>query len=74
VIRELGDTFVDELWLDHDLGGHDTIRPVTSCLEELAYSGTGTAPAGPAPINSSALLPPTDCLTSDNLTNPRSCG
>ena len=40
VIRDLGDTFVDELWLDHDLGGNDTIRPVTSYLEERAYFGT----------------------------------
>jgi len=27
VIRDLGDAFVHELWLDHDLGGDDTIRP-----------------------------------------------
>jgi len=38
VIRDLGDTFVHELWLDHDLGGDDTIRPV-SHLEEIAYFG-----------------------------------
>lgn len=30
---------VDELWLDHDLGGDDTIRPVLRLLEELAAKG-----------------------------------
>ena len=30
---------LDELWLDHDLGGDDTIRPVTLHLEELAFHG-----------------------------------
>lgn len=39
VIRDLGDTFVHELWLDHDLGGDDTIRPVSAHLEEIAYFG-----------------------------------
>jgi hypothetical protein len=39
VIRGLGDTFVHELWLDHDLGGDDTIRPVSAHLEEIAYFG-----------------------------------
>lgn len=28
---------VDELWLDHDLGGDDTIRPVVDLLEELCF-------------------------------------
>jgi hypothetical protein len=39
LIRDLGDTFVHELWLDHDLGGDDTIRPVSAHLEEIAYFG-----------------------------------
>jgi NAD+-processing family protein with receiver domain len=39
VIRDLGDRFVDELWLDHDLGGDNTIRPVSAHLEEIAYFG-----------------------------------
>ena len=38
-IRDRVDTFVDELWLDHDLGGDDTIRPVSAHLEEIAYFG-----------------------------------
>lgn len=31
---------LDELWLDHDLGGTDTIRPVVDRLEEWWYRGT----------------------------------
>jgi hypothetical protein len=38
-IRDLGDAFIHELWLDHDLGGDDTIRPVSAYLEEVAYFG-----------------------------------
>ena len=30
---------IDELWLDHDLGGDDTIRPVAAALEEAAFNG-----------------------------------
>ena len=30
---------VDELWLDHDLGGGDTIRPVLALLDELDHAG-----------------------------------
>lgn len=33
---------IDELWLDHDLGGEDTVRPVVAWLEERV--ATGTAP------------------------------
>lgn len=29
----------DEVWLDHDLGGKDTIRPVVVMLETRAYFG-----------------------------------
>ncbi|WP_441248095.1 cyclic-phosphate processing receiver domain-containing protein [Kitasatospora sp. McL0602] len=31
--------FIDELWLDHDLGGDDTIMPVVTLLEEAAFNG-----------------------------------
>lgn len=30
---------VDELWLDHDLGGEDTIWPVVELLERAAFDG-----------------------------------
>jgi hypothetical protein len=30
---------IDELWLDHDLGGDDTIMPVVALLEEAAFDG-----------------------------------
>ncbi|GLY04014.1 cyclic-phosphate processing receiver domain-containing protein [Actinoplanes sp. NBRC 101535] len=30
---------IDELWLDHDLGGDDTIWPVVAVLEEAAFDG-----------------------------------
>lgn len=30
---------VDELWLDHDLGGDDTIWPVVETLERAAFEG-----------------------------------
>ncbi len=32
---------IDELWLDHDLGGADTIMPVVEYLQERAFSGDG---------------------------------
>lgn len=32
--------YIDELWLDHDLGGNDTIRPVVDELEHWWYRGT----------------------------------
>jgi hypothetical protein len=31
---------IDELWLDHDLGGEDTIRSVVHFIDERAFSGT----------------------------------
>jgi hypothetical protein len=30
---------LDELWLDHDLGGDDTIWPVVELLERAAFDG-----------------------------------
>jgi hypothetical protein len=30
---------IDQLWLDHDLGGDDTITPVVYILEEAAFLG-----------------------------------
>jgi hypothetical protein len=30
---------LDELWLDHDLGGDDTIWPVVEILERAAFDG-----------------------------------
>ncbi|GAA4634528.1 hypothetical protein GCM10023196_076360 [Actinoallomurus vinaceus] len=30
---------IDELWLDHDLGGDDNIMPVVALLEEAAFDG-----------------------------------
>lgn len=39
LLREYRDQFIDELWLDHDLGGEDTIMPVVTLLEEAAFNG-----------------------------------
>jgi len=33
------DKRIDELWLDHDLGGNDTIWPVVEVLEHAAFEG-----------------------------------
>jgi hypothetical protein len=33
------DQEIDELWLDHDLGGDDSIMPVVALLEEAAFDG-----------------------------------
>lgn len=30
---------IDELWLDHDLGGTDTVWPVVTLLERAAFDG-----------------------------------
>jgi len=30
---------IDELWLDHDLGGDDTIRPFVLMIEEMFHEG-----------------------------------
>lgn len=34
------DQLIGELWLDHDLGGDDTIRPVVELLERRCFDGT----------------------------------
>ncbi|MER5886204.1 cyclic-phosphate processing receiver domain-containing protein [Streptomyces sp. NPDC001941] len=39
LLQEHRDTYVDELWLDHDLGGEDSIMPVVTLLEEAAFQG-----------------------------------
>ncbi|MFJ9523712.1 cyclic-phosphate processing receiver domain-containing protein [Kitasatospora sp. NPDC101801] len=39
LLAEHRDSFIDELWLDHDLGGDDNILPVVTVLEEAAFNG-----------------------------------
>lgn len=39
LLNRLRQRTIDELWLDHDLGGDDTIRPVVTVLEEAAFTG-----------------------------------
>ncbi|MFF4951302.1 cyclic-phosphate processing receiver domain-containing protein [Streptomyces chattanoogensis] len=39
LLQEHRDGFIDELWLDHDLGGDDSIMPVVTLMEEAAFSG-----------------------------------
>ncbi|MEU7740025.1 cyclic-phosphate processing receiver domain-containing protein [Nonomuraea sp. NPDC049158] len=39
LLQEHRDGFIDELWLDHDLGGDDSIMPVVTLLEEAAFNG-----------------------------------
>ncbi|MGW5529360.1 cyclic-phosphate processing receiver domain-containing protein [Streptomyces xanthochromogenes] len=39
LLLEHRDRFVDELWLDHDLGGDDSILPVVTVMEEAAFHG-----------------------------------
>ena len=39
LLEEHRDSFIDELWLDHDLGGDDTIMPVVTLMEEAAFNG-----------------------------------
>ncbi|MFF4152761.1 cyclic-phosphate processing receiver domain-containing protein [Streptomyces sp. NPDC001651] len=39
LLQEHRDTLIDELWLDHDLGGDDSILPVVTLLEEAAFDG-----------------------------------
>ncbi|MFD7415607.1 cyclic-phosphate processing receiver domain-containing protein [Kitasatospora purpeofusca] len=39
LLEEHRDRYVDELWLDHDLGGDDTIMPVVTLLERAAFEG-----------------------------------
>jgi len=40
LLKQLGDNRIDHLWLDHDLVGEDTIRPVVDWMVELASSGS----------------------------------
>jgi hypothetical protein len=40
LLEELGDERIDDLWLDHDLVGGDTIRPVVEFLVRLAVEGS----------------------------------
>ncbi|MGN9765342.1 cyclic-phosphate processing receiver domain-containing protein [Micromonospora sp. SD12] len=37
LLHRYRDGHVDELWLDHDLGGNDTIWPVVEVLERAAF-------------------------------------
>ena len=39
VLRRHQGKRIDELWLDHDLGGEDTIWPVVEVLERAAFDG-----------------------------------
>ncbi|MFF5554122.1 cyclic-phosphate processing receiver domain-containing protein [Streptomyces olivaceoviridis] len=39
LLQEHRDIVIDELWLDHDLGGDDSIMPVVTLLEEAAFHG-----------------------------------
>lgn len=39
LLEEHRDQEIDELWLDHDLGGDDSIMPVVALLEEAAFVG-----------------------------------
>jgi hypothetical protein len=40
ILTELRDTRIDHLWLDHDLVGEDTIRPVVDHLVQQARAGS----------------------------------
>jgi hypothetical protein len=40
LLAELGDQRIDHLWLDHDLVGDDTIRPVVELLVRQAKAGS----------------------------------
>ncbi|MFB7631336.1 cyclic-phosphate processing receiver domain-containing protein [Streptomyces sp. NPDC056149] len=39
LLQEHRHGFIDELWLDHDLGGDDSIMPVVAMMEEAAFNG-----------------------------------
>ena len=39
LLEGLRDTYIDHLWLDHDLIGHDTIWPVIRLLEDASLTG-----------------------------------
>jgi hypothetical protein len=39
LLQRCRDQRLDEVWLDHDLGGDDTIWPVVEVLERAAFDG-----------------------------------
>ena len=39
LLERFRDRPVDELWLDHDLGGDDAVWPVVEILERAAFDG-----------------------------------
>jgi hypothetical protein len=39
LLEGLGRKRIDHLWLDHDLGDEDTIRPVVDLMVQLASTG-----------------------------------
>jgi hypothetical protein len=39
LLEEHREQRIDELWLDHDLGGDDSIMPVVALLEKAAFDG-----------------------------------
>jgi hypothetical protein len=39
LLEQLGPKRIDHLWLDHDLGGEDTIRPVIDLMLHMANTG-----------------------------------
>ncbi|MEV5387246.1 cyclic-phosphate processing receiver domain-containing protein [Streptomyces sp. NPDC052721] len=39
LLQEHQDIFIDELWLDHDLGEDDSIMPMVTLLDEAAFQG-----------------------------------
>lgn len=40
LLEGFGRTRIDHLWLDHDLGGEDTIRPVVALMVQLARTAS----------------------------------
>ena len=39
-LKKLSENEYGEIWLDHDLGGNDTIMPVIDFLAEMAFGGS----------------------------------
>jgi hypothetical protein len=40
LLEALKGRWIDHLWLDHDLGGDDTVRPVVDLMVQLASTGS----------------------------------
>jgi hypothetical protein len=40
LLNDLGGRRIDHLWLDHDLGGEDTVVPVVDLMVQLARTGS----------------------------------